>query len=57
MIIIGYGNDISEEDAQLFTDITKKHRSNTEVFIYQSSDKDIIEELNKINFAKAGGYL
>ena len=57
VIIIGYGNNISEEDVQLFIDITKKHRNNTEVLIYQNADKDIKEELNKINIAKAGGYL
>lgn len=57
VIIIGYGNDILEDDAQLFIDITKKHRSNTEVLIYHNDDKDITEELEKINLGKAGGHL
>jgi multimeric flavodoxin WrbA len=57
LIYIGYGEDISEEDAQLFIDITKKHRNNAEVLIYKTANEDITEELNKINLKKAGGYL
>lgn len=57
LIIIGYGDDISEEDVQLFIDITKKHRSDVEVMIYQGSDQDITEALSKIEFIMVGGHL
>ena len=39
--IIGYGEDISEEDARLFVDITKKHRSNVEALVFLGDDKVI----------------
>ncbi|MBN2402129.1 MAG: flavodoxin family protein [Spirochaetes bacterium] len=57
VIVVGYGEDISDEDAQLFIDITKKHRNNTEVLIYKGDDEDISQELDKITLRKAGGYL
>jgi len=56
-IIIGYGDNLSEEDVQLFIDITKKHRRNVEVMIYQGSDRDITEVLNIIELRKVGGDL
>jgi multimeric flavodoxin WrbA len=56
-IMIGYGDSISEEDVQLFTDITKKHRSNIEVLFFQNTDTDISEQLNKIELATVGGTL
>jgi multimeric flavodoxin WrbA len=33
-VIIGYGDSVSAMDAQLFTDITKKHRRGVEAFVY-----------------------
>lgn len=57
VIIIGYGNDISEEDIQLFFDITKKHRNNADVLIYKNVNQHITEELGKLNLERAGGYL
>ncbi|HWP97329.1 MAG TPA: NAD(P)H-dependent oxidoreductase [Syntrophomonadaceae bacterium] len=57
LIIIGYGNALSEEDAQLFIDITKKHRRNVEILVYQGSDRDITEALNKMDFRMVGGHL
>lgn len=57
LVIIGYGANISEEDQQLFIDITKKHRNHAEVLIYQGSDQDINEALSKIELQKAGGQL
>jgi len=56
-IIIGYGDGLSEDDVQLFIDITKKHRTNTEVLIYQGADQDITETLGKIELRMVGGYL
>lgn len=57
VIIIGYGDELSEEDIQLFIDITQKHRSNVEVLIYQGSDQDITEALRQIELRMLGGYL
>ncbi len=56
-IIIGYGEDLSEDDIKLFIDIIEKHRRNIEVLIYQNNSKDISEELNKINLEKVGKNL
>lgn len=57
VIMIGYGDELSAEDRQLFTDITKKHRSNVEVLIYQDRDQDIIDALSKIKLGRVGGHL
>ena len=57
LIIIGYEDGLSEEDGQLFIDITKKHRSNIEVMIYQGSDREITEALSKIELGRGGGHL
>ncbi len=55
-IIIGYGEEISTEDRQLFLDITKKHRYNIDVLLYggHHDDRNIIEAFNQINLAKIG---
>lgn len=39
--MIGYGDYVSAEDAQLFTDITKKHRSNVDLLIDDGSSNQI----------------
>lgn len=57
VVFIGYGDDISEEDSQLFCDITKKHRSNTDVLIYKNIYQDITEELKKLDLKKVVGHL
>jgi len=41
LIMIVYGDELSNEDVQLFIDITKKHRSNVDILIYQGCDRDI----------------
>lgn len=50
-IIIGYGDELSPEDSQLFTDITKKHRRNVEVIIYKD-DQDLTGALNNIQLGR-----
>ncbi len=57
VLMIGYGDELSSEDRQLFTDITKKHRGNGEVLIYQDRDQDIIDALSNIKLGKVGGHL
>lgn len=54
LVMIGYGEDLSNEDAQLFADITKNHRQNGEVLIYTGDDEQLAAELNSIPLTKAG---
>jgi len=56
-IILGYGDEISDEDKQLFIDVTKKHRRNIEVLIYQETAENIVEVLNKMELGRVGGIL
>jgi len=57
VIIIGYGDGLLEEDVQLFTDITKKHRRGVEVFVYQGEHEKISGEFSAMNFGKVGPEL
>jgi len=56
-IIIGYGEAISDEDAQLFIDITKKHRYNIEVLVFSGRDSDCTSFLNQTKLERVGGQL
>lgn len=56
-IMLGYADDLSEEDTQLFTDITKKHRRNVEVVVYHNSEDELLEQLKGISLKKVGGKL
>lgn len=56
-IIIGYGEAVSKEDAQLFVDITKKHRRNIEVLFFNGCDSDCTSFLNQIKLERVGGQL
>lgn len=56
-IIIGYGEEVSDEDAQLFEDITKKHRRNIEVLVFNGNDSDCTSFLNQTKLERVGGQL
>jgi multimeric flavodoxin WrbA len=56
-IFIGYADDLCEQDKQLFIDITKKHRSNVDVLIWQDNGAGITEELEKMKLERVGGDL
>lgn len=56
-IIIGYGDVISNEDKQLFIDITKKHRRTSEVLIYQETTGNILEVLNNMEFGRVANII
>jgi multimeric flavodoxin WrbA len=56
-IMIGYDEELSLDDAQLFTDITKKHRTNIEVLIYRGNESDITGALDQIDLKRVGGQL
>ncbi|MDR3601621.1 MAG: flavodoxin family protein [Desulfosporosinus sp.] len=56
-IIVGYGETVSDEDKQLFIDVTKKHRRNIEVLIYQETSETIIKTLNTMEFGRMSDIL
>ncbi|MGE5423169.1 MAG: NAD(P)H-dependent oxidoreductase [Ignavibacteriales bacterium] len=56
-IMAGYADDLSKEDAQLFTDINKNHRNNVEVLIYWGSETDVPLFMDGIKLQRIGGSL
>ena len=56
-VMIGYGEELDGEDARLFTDINRKHRSNAEVLIYRGDDGVLLEELGRLTLTRIGGRL
>jgi multimeric flavodoxin WrbA len=56
-IFIGYGENVSADEAQLFTDINKKHRSSVCVIIDQGDDEAITSALDGVSLKRAGGAL
>jgi len=56
-IIIGFGEAVSKEDTQLFVDITKKHRRNIEVLVFNGCDSDCTSFLNQTKLERVGGQL
>jgi hypothetical protein len=54
--MIGYGENLSEKDVQLFIDITKKHHLNREVLIY-NNDEETARELLALELERAGDLL
>ena len=55
-VFIGYGDSVSDGDAQLFTDIIQKHRSNVMALVYQPG-MNIAERLGGVRLARTGGML
>lgn len=53
-IIIGYGEDLTAEDARLFTDITVRHRENGTVLVYTGDDAATEAALRAIDMHRAG---
>jgi multimeric flavodoxin WrbA len=56
-VIIGYGKAVSEEDAQLFVDITKKHRTNVECLVMEGNGDNVAGALDSIQLERIGGSL
>lgn len=56
-IMIGYGEQLSPEDEQLFIDIINKHRTNVDALIYKEADSKLVASLNKISMKRVGGQL
>lgn len=55
-IMIGYGA-ASMDDAQLFTDIIKKHRSSVDALVYEENDDETAALLSGIELKRIGGSL
>lgn len=55
-VMIGYGDAVSAEDAQLFADITKKHRSNACAFV-STPGVSIAKQLEGVSLSRTGGML
>lgn len=54
--IIGFGENVDEEDAKLFEDITLKHRNNVTAFVLKPGE-DITEVLDGMQFDRVEGSL
>ncbi|SHH94627.1 hypothetical protein SAMN02745823_01592 [Sporobacter termitidis DSM 10068] len=55
-IMIGYGENLTREDARLFTDIIKKHRGGAEVLIC-GDPAELPEALGRLSLSRIGGHL
>lgn len=56
-IFIGYGDSISPDEAQIFTDINQKHRNNVTVIVDQGNNEGMIATLNTVTLKRVGGGL
>ena len=56
-IFIGYGDSMSPDEAQLFTDINLKHRNNVIVIIDQGENANMIAALDAVTLKRVGGGL
>ena len=56
-IMIAYADNLSENDAQLFYDITLKHRNNVTVLIDRGNDAELSHALRTASLERVGGSL
>lgn len=56
-IMIGYGASLSADDAQLFTDISKKHRNMLDIIIYDNDQSTLLTALDNVKLVRVGGHL
>lgn len=56
-IMIAYGDDLAASDAQLFTDIIRKHRNAVDILIYHETVAELRRELENIPLKKVGAIL
>lgn len=57
LIMLGFSENLSESDAELFLDITQKHRSNVTMLIDRGDDAALMQTLNSMNLDRVGGSL
>ncbi len=56
-VILGYGEHLSKEETELFSDITKKHRNNVALLIDRGDDELLRDEFSGLNLSRTGGSL
>lgn len=56
-IMIAYSDNLEEEDAQLFTDINKKHRDAVDILIYREDVEKLRKELELVPLKKVGAIV
>jgi multimeric flavodoxin WrbA len=56
-IMLGYSENLSESDAELFLDITQKHRSNVTMLIDRGNDEELLNALRAVSLNRVGGSL
>ncbi len=54
VVVIGYGNTVSQEEAQLFINVVK-HRSGVEAFVYFNEQESIAERLETVRLERVRG--
>lgn len=54
VVVIGYGNAVSREEAQLFINVVK-HRPGVEAFVYLSELENIAERLETVKLERVNG--
>lgn len=57
MVMIGYGDDVTDEDVALFCDITAKHRKNGAVLFYRGDDEQTEQALLAVRLHRTGDRL
>lgn len=53
-IIIGYGDELTDDERNLFSRINK-HRSSPNIMIYQGNDNEMTSALERIELKRSGG--
>jgi multimeric flavodoxin WrbA len=56
-VMLAYAEHLSESDAQLFLDITKKHRNNVTILIDRGNDAELSSALRAVSLDRVGGSL
>ena len=56
-IFVGYGDQLSSTEMQLFTDVSKKHRSNVTVLFDKGNDDLLCAEIDNSPLRRIGGLL
>ena len=56
-IFLGYGENLSEAEMQLFTDINKNHRSSVNVIVDRGDDEAVCTALGACSLSRVGGAL
>ena len=56
-IFVGYGDQLSSTEMQLFTDVSRKHRSNVTVLFDKGNDDLLCAEIDNSPLRRIGGLL